>query len=365
MMVSQTRFRLLFAQSETDCTEDLRPDLLSFSYSDKESGEADELTLRLKDEAGKWAGKWAPDGGETVKAYLIPGTTALAGLDELYCGKFFVDALRAGGSPRTLEMRAISVPLNLPIRRKLNTKAWEKQTAGQIAKAIADAHGMELFYDTEGDPLIDRLDQKEESDLSFLNRLCQDNGFSIKVTDTKLVIFDQSKYEKQDPVKTFVLGVSPILSWSFERQQSDSYKSVTVTWRNSRLKQKASAGSRLQKKRAQNGAKDPKTNPAVMTYTYTDPNADPAGQEFKLHKRAPTFEDAKRLAKAKLRQLNLKKVTGDMTVVGDISLLAGVVINLVGFGSFDGHFIVESSNHSVDSSGYRTHMQLRRVNSEY
>ena len=37
----QTRLKLLFAQHEKDVTESLMPDLLSFSYDDKESGEAD------------------------------------------------------------------------------------------------------------------------------------------------------------------------------------------------------------------------------------------------------------------------------------------------------------------------------------
>ena len=52
--VRQTKLRLLFSKNETDVTSDLSKDLLSWNYSDHESGQADEISLVLKDETGKW-----------------------------------------------------------------------------------------------------------------------------------------------------------------------------------------------------------------------------------------------------------------------------------------------------------------------
>ena len=75
--------------------------------------------------------------------------------------------------------------------------------------------------------------------------------------------------------------------------------------------------------------------------------------------------EAERLDKAKLRELNAKIMTGQVTIVGDPSIAAGVVIAVKGFGSFDGNFIVEEARHSVSSSGYTTELRLRRVNAEY
>lgn len=67
----QTRLRLLFSKNETDVSEDLCKDLLSWSFTDHESGQADEISLTLKDNEGKWAGSWKPDGGENIKMYLV------------------------------------------------------------------------------------------------------------------------------------------------------------------------------------------------------------------------------------------------------------------------------------------------------
>ena len=374
----RTFLRLLFTSKGTDVTQDILPDLLSFSYEDKETGEADELRLTLKDETGKWSASWKPDGGEIVDAYLAAGDVTNGKGDELFCGRFYADRLSVRGSPRTFEMEAGSTPLQHPIRRKLITKAWESRTLKGIAQEIADSNGLKLFFDVEGDPQYDRRDQKEESSLKFLSRLCDDAGFSIKVTADRIVIFDQASYEKKPPIRTLELGVSDILSWSFESQQSDTYKTCTITWRDPKLKSKESAGGYDFSQKTDTSTtpeEDYKAlitpdyraqkNPAVHYYSYTDPTIGDEGQEYKLKKRVTSKAEAERLAKATLRKLNLRRVTGSMTVVGDPSLLAGCVIEVKGFGSFDGNFIISQASHSVSSGGYTTTVSLRRVNSNY
>lgn len=359
----QTRLRLLFTQAGMDVTQSLLPDLLGFTYDDKETHEADEISVTLKDPTGKWASTWKPDGGEVVKAYISPGTTTQKGRRELYCGKFFVDSVRVSGAPRVFEIRAVSVPLNKPIRKKLKTRAWEKTTLKAIAQQIASASGVRLLYDAQENPTLDRQDQSKESDLKFISRLCEDAGLSLKFTDERIVIFDQASYEKKDAIKTFTLGESNVLSWDFESAQSDTYKSVTVSYRDPKQKKESSAGgfefdiNKATEKKQQNGA--------VMSYTFTDPDVDDNGQTYTVKKRAKSIEEAKRLARSELRKLNLRRVTGSMTVVGDIDLVAGVVIKCKGFGSIDGNFIVSHATHSVSTSGYTTNVTLRRVNLNY
>ena len=357
----QTRLKLLFTKAKKDVTESLLPDLLGFSYEDKETNEADEISITLKDPAGKWAGTWKPEGGEVVRAYITRGTIA-EGEKTLFCGTFYVDTLHVSGAPRVFELKAVSIPLNKPIRRKIKSKAWEKHTLKKIAEAIAADAGVKLLFDAQENPTYDRQDQQRESDLKFLSRLCEDAGLSLKLTDDKLVIFDQSYYESKNPVKTITLNSSAILSWDFESAQSETYKSVTVSYRDPKQKKRGTAGGYKTSGTVEAKKDD---NPAVMTYTYTDPTADENGQEYELKKRAKSIEEAKRLAKAKLRQLNLRSVTGSLTLVGDTSLVAGEVIAIKGFGSFDGNFIIETASHSIGNDGYTTGLSLRRVNNKY
>lgn len=335
----QTRLKLLFGKSGVDVTEDMTPDIKSFSYDDKESNEADEISITLKDTDGKWAGSWTPDGGEVVKAYILPGTTQKA-TGRLYCGKFYVDDIDINISPREVTIKAVSIPLNTTIRRKLKSKAWEAKDLKGIAREIANNAGLKLLFDCESNPQYDRQDQSRESDLKFLSKLCEDAGISIKVTDTQLVLFDQSHYEKKKPIKTLELNKSNILSGNFSAAQSETYKSCVIKYR------------------------DPQTR-VVHNYTYVDPIADENGQEYSMKARASSLDEAKRLAKAKLRKLNCRKITGNMTVIGDIDLIAGVVIECKGIGKkFNGRYIIETANHTV-SGGYTTSLSLRKVNSNY
>ena len=287
--------------------------------------------------------------------------------------------MRASGSPRICEIRAVSVPLKAPIRRRLVSKAWEKYTLKRIASEIAKKAEISLIFETEEDPEYDRLDQKDESDLAFLTRLCRDAGFSLKVTDDTIVIFDQTRFEKMDPICTLELGKADILSWDFQNEQSETYKSCVVSWRDIKKKIRKSVGGYnidLEKPSTNPPAKynidlekidssNARKNPAVNTYVYIDPDADDNGQEYKLKKRVTSRAEAERLAKATLRKLNLRKLTGSMTLVGDTRLVAGVVVEVRGFGSFDGRFFVESATHSVSGSGYTTSINVRRVNNKY
>lgn len=335
----QTRLKILFGRSEADVSTEIMADLLEFSYDDKETNEAEEITIRLKDDTGRWSRNWKPSGGEVIKAWILPGDIRQA-KKSLYCGKFYVDELTVSGSPRQVEIKAVSIPLNKPIRRKLKSKAWEKKSLRDIASEIAKEAGIKLLFDSKENPTYDRQEQSRESDLSFLSKLCEEAGLSVKVTDEKLVIFDQKSYESKKAIKTLEIGKSDITSWSFTASQSDTYKSCTVTYR------------------------DPKRVGKTITYTYVDPTADENGQECSIKKRAKSVDEARRLAKAKLRKLNARKVTGNIELVGDISMLGGVVVNCKGFGDIDGNFIIETASHSV-SDVYTTSISLRRVNTSY
>lgn len=361
----ETALGLYFTEAEKDVWEEISTDLLAFSFSDSETNAADSLSITLKDETGKWAQRWKPDPGERVKASIkkiIDGKV----VGTLNCGKFFVDTMKVQGAPRTFEMGAVSIPLNKPIRKLIKSKAWEKTSLKKIASAIAEEADIELLWDSESDPEYDRVDQKKESDLKMVSRLCDEAGLSIKVTDDKLVIFDQHSYENKKPVKTVTLGESDVLNYSFQTSQSDLYKSVTVSYRSPKKKKKGRAGGyTFDLKTGRKVTKKKTSNPAVFTYTATDPEADENGQEYYLKSRCTSIEEAKRKATAMLRKLNRRGVTGDLTVVGDVDLVAGAVLEIKGFGIFDGNFIIATAKHDYGTNGYVTSVQLRRVQKGY
>ncbi len=66
-----------------------------------------------------------------------------------------------------------------------------------IAAEIAGRNGLVCVFESEFDPLYKRKEQVQESDISFLQRLCKAAVISLKVTAKTIVLFDAQKYEER------------------------------------------------------------------------------------------------------------------------------------------------------------------------
>ena len=78
----------------------------------------------------------------------------------------------------------------------------------------------------------------------------------------------------------------------------------------------------------------------------------------------------KELAKSELRDKNKDEIKGSLNfggkpAIGDNLFLAGFTITLEGFNRLDGKYIVESSNHSLSSSGYACGIEIRKCLNGY
>lgn len=327
MKTRRTRLKLVY--EGTDISRDIAGDFLSFEYTDNESGQADDVAITLKDSAGLWAGPWLPGKGDTIQATIVD-----EGFGELYCGRFSIDDLLYSLPPRQLQIKGVSVPVKKSIRRQKKSKAWEDANLEKIASEIADESGLSFVFDSPSSPQYDRIDQHEESDLEFINRLCSDDGLSLKITDNQLVIFSQSKYESQKAVKIIELGKANLDSINFETQSYDVYSECTVSY------------------------SDPTTE-ELIEYTFKDPNFKD-GMKLKLVKRAASFADAERMAMSALRRKNKNETKASFTLAGDTEIVAGIVVALKGFGRFDGNYIIDTAKHTL-SSGYKVQADARKV----
>lgn len=151
--------------------------------------------------------------------------------DRLDCGSFEIDAVDFSDPPPVVTIKAVAVPLTKNIRSQPKCKAWETVTLSEMAGKIADEAGMELLYDADENPLLDRADQRQTSDLVFLKGICDGEGFTLKVTDNKIVIFDEKKYEAKASVCTFKRGDARIIAASFTQDTSQTSNSATVRYK--------------------------------------------------------------------------------------------------------------------------------------
>lgn len=329
-----------------DISADLQPYLKSISFTDNLSGTADDLQLTLEDRQGVWQSDWFPDKGAALDVALL--TTAWNNLAEaeksLRLGLFEIDEVTSSGYPSEVQIKAVSVPDNTTLRGVERTRSWEKVELRRISGDIAAEAGLELVYDAENNPLIDRAEQTQQSDLSFLLALCNDAGLALKVCSNQLVIFDEADYESAASIVTIVKQgtsytpvkdmdyIRTVTGYRFSSKIRDIYAACHVKYRQSKTK-------------------------AYIEATFRVPGKQ--GKTLEVSEQAESVAEAERLAKKRLREKNKEEVTASFDVLGDFNLLAGVAVNILGFGKFDGKYIVVSARHDI-GSGYNTGLELRR-----
>lgn len=314
-----------------DISADVTDSLISLSYTDNMSGTADDIRITLEDSKGLWSGPWLPEKGAQLDvSWTLEHWENVAMFN---AGTFELDEISCGFQPSTIDINAVSIVDNGTLRGVEHTRSWEKVTLKKVCQDIADDAGLELSYNAPADPFLDRTEQTEESDLAYLLNLCRDNGFALKIIDNKIVIFDEAEYDSQEPALALT-KLSDITSASFTSKLRDIYKACHVKYQQSSTKR-------------------------LIEYTFTAPDKQD-GKTLLVKEEVSNVAEAERLAKKRLREKNCEEVTGSISCVGRTDLVAATVINVVGFGAFDGKYIIVQAQHDISSSGYTCSLSVRR-----
>lgn len=370
------RVKLHVNYNGKNISESLMNFVTDFSYTDAASGELDDLTIVVSDRDRKWQKTWMPAEGDKIAAAIEVFDWEKEGQIEKYpCGTFHVDSLSFSGAPDELRIQAASFPISSGVRQEKRTKVWEKVNFSVIAADVAKRAGLKLVREVKTDPTYDRIEQQEKTDFGFLLDLAKQGGIACKVTDGKLVLFDESKFEKGKSVAVFERDKDRIISYSFEWSADNcAYRACELTYEESEKitvidppkedpkgdpKGDPKDTPKRRKKRKKKGRK--KTIKKTKKVTYVPPGAPKMGPILRVKESAKSQADALRIAKNRLREKNKQANRASMSVMGDIRIAAGVVITIKGFGKFDGKYIVDRVVHQVGGSGYVTNMELRKV----
>ena len=154
-------------------------------------GQSDTLHIRFNDTENLWD-TWQPQTGDEIAVEYGSITT----------GKMFVDSASPENGLYTII--ATSVP---PTAKEPKSKAWQKVGIIQIAEEIAGHHALSFKSYGVENILYDYILQTNESDFSFLNRVCALEGCAFLVFDGALVIYNQTYMESMETSKTIELSM--------------------------------------------------------------------------------------------------------------------------------------------------------------
>lgn len=222
---------------------------------------ADTLILKFNDINKVWD-NWKPENEDIIS--IVCGVAK--------SGAMYIDSVVPENGLMTL--RASSIP---PTAKTVNNKSWENVRLLQLAKEIADRHG--LGFESYGveDRLYSYVRQDNMPDFEFLQQRCELESLAFLVYDKKLVLYSEEYLEKQEPVKTITVDTDKQFTYTDNAQKG--YGKITV--RNGDLTGTYTSSNKLSK------VKD------IVIQTYM------SGQD-----------EANRFAKGILRQENKNLATG-------------------------------------------------------
>lgn len=299
---------------------------------------------------------------------------------ELDCGSFEIDSVDFNGPPDTVTIKALSVPISSSIRNSEKTRAWEDTTLQKIASDIANDAGLELMYEVESDINLDRVEQEKKSDMAFLLELCEEYGVALKVTDNKVILFEEEAYEAKPIIDTFDKkeygNGGRILSYSFSQDTSGTVCKAISAYKDPK------SGRLVQ------ATFEPPEPPVTKQIAYVNERpGDLSGDDFREgndtssgasggtfntgfnqfnditadfdNPRVDRTDNALRQAKAVAREKNKNEWTCTLNLRGHIKMVSGVNVGITSFGVYSGKYSVFDVQHCLGGK-YTTVVKARR-----
>jgi Phage protein D len=327
-------------------TDDTAPDLKSFTYNDNASGTADDVSIELKDDRGKWISNWAPTKGDIIKPIIKTTDWNYVGDSQsLACGTFLVDDLGYSGRPRVLNIGAISAPSNSDFMTVEKSTTWQGATVQKIAQTIIDktnktikgTQKLKLMFDSKANPIIDFVEQSKTPDVSFLLDICQKNGLAMKLHNNQIIMFNEQAYEAKKSVLT--LAENDLTNWSAKTSFTDT---------------------------GYDGCKTAYVNPntgELLSYTFKAPGR--TGNKIYVdNETLNSLAEAERYARCKLREINKKEYELSIEIIGNLKLVASQVITITDLGIFNGNYYIDKVSHTI-GSGFSTALDIHKCLSGY
>lgn len=313
---------------------DLAEYLCSFGYKDVASGESDSLSLTINDKNRKWIKEWFPSKGDAMSASIIMENWLKEGdTQKLSCGLFTIDDFSFSGTPIQLKLEAVAIPADSGFKKTQRTKIYENTTLENIAVEVASRAGIQCYYEA-GNVSIEKVEQSEKDDCSFLNELVKLYGYAMKVYKNKIVLFSEATYENKMSIATLTEeDIEP--NWSWNTTLDDKYTGAKYEYTNNDKNKtfRVSVGS--------------------------------GSQILKVTDSASTLTEAEKITLVKLNEANKNDTTMSVTLtMADTRIIATSCVTIKGLGKLDGKYYVESVTWEI-GSGCRQKLELRKVQSRF
>ena len=248
-------------------------------------------------------------------------------------GTYIADEIEISGMPR--QMRITARASDSKIRDLFSSitatksRSWHKKLLGEIVDKIAGEHGFaESMIDKNLQGIyMPHLDQTDESDISFLQRLARDLSGFIKPSGGKLLFMKHGL----SSLPTIHLEGKHISNFNMTVEERAKYSKVTAKWHNFKTgkEEKVSAGQ-----------------------------GDPS---YSIRHIYASESIAKSAVEAKYREIQNGRTKLELVMIGNPKLCSegSIVVNNLSH-KVNGKWHVVSVNHQFENTGYITRLMCNK-----
>jgi phage protein D len=232
--------------------------------------------------------------------------------------------------------------------RSTKARSFAAMSAGDIAKQIASDNSLTPSV-TDTGVKHEYVLQDSESDFDFLRRLARPFGYVVYIDDATLY-FGPRKFTAS-AAATLTRG-SEITAFNLVLSTQGLPGEIIVKgWDN--VKKAAISGSAAASKVTKMGT--------TLGLSAAE-SAFGAAQVTLVNVAVATADAAAAIALAKLEEVSLDYIQGEVTCIGSAALKPGIVVALDGLGkAFSGDYYVTAAKHTFyGSEGYKTILSVRR-----
>ncbi|SOE50884.1 contractile injection system protein, VgrG/Pvc8 family [Orrella dioscoreae] len=209
-----------------DITGNIKPRLISLSITEARGEEADQLDIDIDDHDGAME---LPARGVVLRVAL--GWKGQALVDK---GTFTVDEVQYQYSPGRITLRARSADLTSPLRTR-NERSFHGKAIGHIVATVAKDHGLQPVVGRAfANEKIAHIDQTNESDVAFLNRIGKRYDAVATVKDGRLLFLPVARGEtasgQDTPLTVIALHANAGDNARFQMADRNSYTGVSAQW---------------------------------------------------------------------------------------------------------------------------------------
>lgn len=300
--------------------------LESVSCEDVASGSSDSIDITLQNIDMKWMNQWYPTKGDKISGTVTFQDWNKDGENlKLDCGTFILDEVKFSGGPLKVSLGGVAIPANESFKVRERTKTWKNVTIKNIANEIAKRYGLSLSY--SGPTItIGSIEQSDKTDSAFLYDVCKKYGLSMKVFNSKIVIYDQTQQEKKAATAT-------ITRESFIDDEWDYTDSIEGTYTGARISYKSG-----------------EDNEEISVYLGLKAENASGSRVLNITEVADDYDTAYYMAAAQVNQSNEQATTISGKIWPNPKICAGICINVSGMGKANGKYFVDKSTVEVSDS---------------